>query len=85
MSLGQQLIAVTCSVKGRFSSWLIGRLRPAARSGLALRQAQGERGVVAAYAASIFLEARFRSCGSRCRFLNRTTFGVTSTSSSSWM
>jgi ribosomal protein L40E len=37
------------------------------------------------YAASSFRDARFRSCGSRKRLRMRTTLGVTSTSSSSWM
>ncbi len=36
-------------------------------------------------AASIFRLALLRSCGSRNRFRSRTTLGVTSTSSSSWM
>ena len=37
------------------------------------------------YAASAFRDCRFRSCGSRYRFLSLIDFGVTSTSSSSWM
>ncbi len=40
---------------------------------------------VGGYAASPLRLCRLRSCGSRKRFLMRTTFGVTSTSSSSWM